>query len=240
MTANGAVKRDTKVIGVVSLAHGCSHFYQLALPPLFPLIHHYEGYDYTELGAVVVALYLASALCQPAAGFLVDRYGARRLLLCGLAIQSGATALIGMFPTYEGLFVLAVAVGVGNSVFHPCNYSVMSATISERRLGRAYSIHMLVGFLGYALAPAVITVLGTAFGWQSAIIVAGLAGFAVLSMVAAWSGEFRDSRHERQTQTDPETKVGEIFGALFQWPILLCWLFLIKSDSSIRIVNCGF
>ena len=225
MTATSAVKRDTKVIGVVSLAHGCSHFYQLALPPLFPLIHRFEGYNYTELGVVVVALYLASALCQPAAGFLVDRYGARRLLLCGLAIQSCATALIGMVPSYEGLFMLAVVVGVGNSVFHPCDYSVISATITERRLGRAYSVHQLGGFLGYALAPAGITVLGTAFGWQTAIIIAGIAGFAVLAMVAAWSGEFRDSRHEIRTQTASEAKIGEIFGALFQAPILLCWLF---------------
>ena len=225
MTATSAVKRDTKVIGVVSLAHGCSHFYQLALPPLFPLIHRFEGYNYTELGVVVVALYLASALCQPAAGFLVDRYGARRLLLCGLAIQSGATALIGMIPSYEGLFVLAIVGGVGNSVFHPCDYSVMSATITERRLGRAYSVHMLGGFLGYALAPAVITVLGTAFGWQTAIIIAGIAGFAVLAMVAAWSSEFRDSRHELRTKTASETKFNEVLGALFQAPILLCWLF---------------
>ncbi len=225
MTANSAVNRDTKVIGVVSLAHGCSHFYQLALPPLFPLIHRQESYDYAELGAVVVALYLASALCQPAAGFLVDRFGARLMLLCGLAIQAGATALIGVLPSYEALFVLAVAVGVGNSVFHPCNYSVMSATITERRLGRAYSIHMLGGFLGYALAPASITVLGTAMGWRPAIIVAGLAGFAVLAVVAAGSGDFSDSRHERRSETHTGTKVGEILGVLFQGPIVLCWLF---------------
>ncbi len=225
MSATIAVKRDTKVIGVVSLAHGGSHFYQLALPPLFPLIHAHEGYGYAELGIVVVALYLASAICQPAAGFLVDRFGARRLLLCGLAIQAGATALMGVLPSYEALFVLAIAVGVGNSVFHPCDYSVMSATITEQRLGRAYSIHMLGGFLGYALAPAMITVLGTAYGWQTAIIVAGLAGFAVLAMVAAWSGDFRDSRHERRTETHTKSTVGEIFSALFQGPMLLCWLF---------------
>jgi FSR family fosmidomycin resistance protein-like MFS transporter len=225
LTATSGVKRDTKVIGVVSLAHGCSHFYQLALPPLFPLIHAQEGYDYAELGVVVVALYLASALCQPAAGFLVDRFGARVMLLCGLAIQAGATVLIGVLPFYEALFVLAIAVGIGNSVFHPCDYSVMSATISEQRLGRAYSIHMLGGFIGYALAPAALTVLGTTWGWQSAIIAAGLAGFVILALVAAWSGDFRDSRHVRRTETLPETKFGEIIGSLFQGPILLCWLF---------------
>ena len=99
LTSTSAVKRDTRVIGVVSLAHGASHFYQLALPPLFPFIHRHAGYDYASLGVIVVALYLASALCQPAAGFLVDRFGARPLLLIGLAIQAGATALIGISPS---------------------------------------------------------------------------------------------------------------------------------------------
>jgi len=229
LTATSAAKRDTKVIGVVSLAHGCSHFYQLALPPLFPLIHAQESYDYAELGAVVVALYLASALCQPAAGFLVDRFGARSMLLGGLAIQAGATALIGVLPFYEALIVLAIAVGIGNSVYHPCDYSVMSATITEQRLGRAYSFHMLGGYLGYALAPAAMTVLGTALGWQSAITVVGLAGFAALAVVAAGSGDFRDSRHEKRAETRAggrtKAKAGEIFGVLFQGPILLCWLF---------------
>ncbi len=225
MTANSAVNRDTKVIGVVSLAHGCSHFYQLALPPLFPLIHRQEGYDYAELGAVVVVLYLASALCQPVAGFLVDRFGARPMLLCGLAIQASATALIAVTPSYQALFVLAIAVGIGNSVFHPCDYSVMAATITERRLGRAYSVHMLGGFLGYALAPTLITVLGSALGWRWAIMAAGLAGFAALAVVAAGSGDFRDSTHERRSQTRAGTKLKELLGVLFQRPIVLCWLF---------------
>ncbi len=225
MTSSSAVKRDTKVIGVVSLAHGGSHFYQLALPPLFPFIHRQAGYDYAELGVMVVALYLASALCQPAAGFLVDRFGARPLLLIGLAIQAGATALIGISPSYEALFVLAVAVGVGNSVFHPCDYSVMSATVTESRLGRAYSIHMMGGFLGYALAPTAMTVLGSAFGWRAAVIAAGLGGFAVLAMVAAGSGGFRDSRHERRSEARAGTTAGAMLGVLVQRPIMLCWLF---------------
>ena len=220
-----AVGRDTRVIGTVSLAHGCSHFYQLALAPLFPLMHRQENYDYAELGAIVVAIYLASAVCQPAVGFLVDRFGARPLLLWGVALQAGATAALGLAQSYEALIVLAIAVGAGNSVYHPCNYSVLSATITERRLGRAYSIHMLGGYLGYALAPLAITFLGTTVGWRWAIIAAGLAGFVALAIVSAGSGDFRDSTHERRRGARAETTLRETLGVLFQRPILLCWLF---------------
>ncbi len=225
MTLSIAGKRDTRVIGVVGLAHGCSHFYQLALPPLFPFLHRQESYDYAELGGIVVAIYLASALCQPAAGFLVDRFGARALLLSGIGLQAGATALIGLAPSYEAMFALAIAVGVGNSVYHPCNYSVMSATITEQRLGRAYSLHMLGGYLGYALAPTLVTLLGTAFGWRWAIGAVGLAGFAALALVAAGSGDFRDGRHDRRPGSGAETTFRGMLGILSRRPILLCWLF---------------
>jgi MFS family permease len=225
LTSTTAARRDTRVIGVVSVAHGCSHFYQLTLAPLFPLIVRHEGYDYASLGVLVVAMYLASALCQPAAGVLVDRFGARALLLWGLALQAGGTALMSVAPSYEALFALALVVGVGNSVYHPCNYSVMSATVTEQRLGRAYSIHMLGGYLGYALAPAVITAIGTALDWRKALLIAGLAGFACLVVVALGSGDFRDSRDERAADTSAGASGRGILSVLFQGPILLCWLF---------------
>ncbi len=225
MSSSIAVGRDAKVIGVVGLAHGCSHFYQLALPPLFPIINRMEGHGFAELGVVVVAMYLASAVCQPAAGMLVDRFGARALLMCGLAIQSGATALMGMTTSYDALIGLAVVVGIGNSVYHPCNYSVMSATITESRLGRAYSLHMMGGYLGYAAAPALMALLGTAFGWRTAVVVTGLAGFAALAVVALGSGDFRDSRHERGAAPRAKFSARELLGSVLNKPILLCWLF---------------
>ena len=67
---------DAKVIGLVGSAHGLSHFLQLAVPPLFPMIRADLGISYSALGVVIMVFFAASALLQPVAGFLVDRVGA--------------------------------------------------------------------------------------------------------------------------------------------------------------------
>ena len=44
-------RRDARVIGLVGVAHGMSHVFQLALPPLFPLLRAEFGVSWTLLGA---------------------------------------------------------------------------------------------------------------------------------------------------------------------------------------------
>ena len=74
--ASPPLERDLRVIGVVGLAHGGSHFFHLVLPPLFPLLKTTFGVTYTELGVLMSVFFAASGLCQTPAGFLVDRIGA--------------------------------------------------------------------------------------------------------------------------------------------------------------------
>ena len=107
-----------------------------------------------------MAFYIASAICQPFSGFLVDRFGARVVLLAGLGLLAGATTLIGVFPLLPVMLVLSVLAGIGNRVFHPCDYSIMNATISDGRMARAFSLHMFGGYAGYVLAPVSMIFLG--------------------------------------------------------------------------------
>ena len=120
------LRRDRRVISLIGVSHGASHFYQLALPPLFTLINKAEGYSFVELATLTLAFYIASAICQPFSGFLVDRFGARRVLLAGLGTLAAGTTLIGVLPFYPAMFVLSIVAGIGNSVFHPCDYSIMN------------------------------------------------------------------------------------------------------------------
>ncbi len=86
-------RRDFLVTGLVSIGHFFSHLYQVALPFLFPLIHVSEGISYTRLGLLVTIFYGVSGLCQTPAGFLVDRFGVRPVLVTGFTMLCGATAL---------------------------------------------------------------------------------------------------------------------------------------------------
>ena len=94
------LRKDKRVTALIGLSHGVSHFYQLALPPLFVLINAAEGINFTQLGILTGAFYLTSALCQPPSGFLVDRFGARVVLLSGLGVMAASTTLIGLLPYY--------------------------------------------------------------------------------------------------------------------------------------------
>lgn len=219
------LRRDRRVTSLIGVSHGASHFYQLALPPLFLLINKAEGFSFVELGALTTAFYVASAVCQPMSGFLVDKFGARVVLLAGLALMAGSTALMGLLPIYPVLFVLSILAGLGNSVFHPCDYSIMNATISEGRIARAFSYHMFGGYIGYVAAPISMTAIGSVLGWQTAIVLAGATGLGIFAILWGGSRDFRDSTHERAESGQAQETFQASVKALTSTPVIMCWLF---------------
>ena len=139
--------QSARIIGLVSLAHGLSHFYQIATAVVFPLIKDDLGVSYALLGATVALYYTVSGICQTIAGFAVDRFGARRVLFGGLALATAGAVLAGTAQSYAMLLVAAFVGGVGNSVFHPCDFSILNARVDKARLGYAFSWHGIAGYL---------------------------------------------------------------------------------------------
>ena len=183
MTAvSPAGRSDALVIGLVGLAHMLSHFYQIALAPLFPLLREEFSVSYTELGLILSLLYGVSGVCQAFVGILVDRYGADRLMLFGIATMSTAVMLMGFAPAYWVFLPLAVMAALGNCVFHPADLSILSTKVSQHQMGRAYAIHAFGGTCGYFLSPVIIFYGVASFaGWRAGLITAGAIGwFATL------------------------------------------------------------
>jgi MFS family permease len=186
--APGDGRRDTAVIVLVGVAHYTSHVLQLALAPLFPILHTVFGVSFTELGLIVTLFYSVSGLGQAGAGILVDRYGARPLLVGGLVLLSGAIALAGLAPSYWVFLPLAIVAGLGNSVFHPADLSILSHCVREGRLGRAYAVHGFAGALGYATAPVLVVAIASATSWRAAPVAVGLGGLAIAALIQANRG----------------------------------------------------
>ena len=147
------LRRDAEVIGLVSVAHLLSHFLQLLLAPLFPLLKDEFGVGYAALGLMFSVMYTVSGISQTMAGFIVDRYGARRVLLFGMATFSLALLLTGLATSYWMLVAVAVLAGVGNSVFHPADFAILNAKVNPKRLGYAFSMHGIGGNVGWLPAP---------------------------------------------------------------------------------------
>jgi MFS family permease len=215
-------RADAKVIGTVGSVHALSHFFQLVLPPLFPLLRAEFGVSYATLGALLSVFYVSSGLCQFGAGFAVDRVGARPVLLAGLGLLAGGTLAAGLVPGVGWLFPLVVLMGIGNGVFHPADFAVLNASVNPRRLGHAYSSHGIGGSLGYALAPVVSFGLASVFGWRSALLICGGLGLVALAVLAMQRGALDSRKHGLVVPKHTLSSSLELFR---QRPILLCFAY---------------
>ncbi|HUN45808.1 MAG TPA: MFS transporter [Stellaceae bacterium] len=173
---------DARVIGLISAAHFVSHLHMLVLPPLFLFIQRDYGLSFAQLGLILASFNIVSAVLQAPAGFVVDRWGAGRLLIGGLLLGSAALAAASMTPSYIGLILCFALAGLANTIYHPSDYSILSHTIGGKRMGQAFSIHNFAGLLGTAAAPASMLLVAQVWGWHGALLGAGLVG-AVVALV---------------------------------------------------------
>lgn len=185
--APGAVPlaRDARIVGVVAFAHAVSHFFHLIVAPLFPWIRAEFGYSYAELGFLMTVFFVVSGAGQALAGFVVDRFGAQRTLLVGLACLSAGAVAFGTAGGYGGLLAGAVLTGLGNAVFHPVDFWLINHRVSVGRLGPAYSAHGLSGSLGWAAAPVFLVGLAVPFGWRAAVLAAAWLPVVTIALVLA-------------------------------------------------------
>jgi MFS family permease len=217
---------NAKVIGLISTGHFFSHFYILLLPPMFPVLRDVYGVGFTELGFAITAFSLTTGITQAPIGFLVDRYGARGILIAGVAVESVAIALIGVFPVYSALVALLVLAGLANAVYHPADYAILNASVAKERMGRAFSVHTFAGYLGAALAPVTMIALMNWTDWRTALVICGLAGGVVAVIMALNSAVLRDATsllHDADVHDGRSHHSG--LRLLFSLPILMGLLF---------------
>ena len=165
-----------RTLAAISVAHWVSHFHLFVLPMLFPFLKEQLGVGYIELGFALTVFGVVSGLTQAPIGYLADHIGARKVLLIGLTVGGLALIMLGLHLSYASLIVCAALLGLANSVYHPCDYAILSTHMDEARMGRAFSIHTFAGFLGGAVAPAIMAALVAWVGGLGALIVAGAVG----------------------------------------------------------------
>jgi MFS family permease len=218
----------------ISIAHWVSHFHLLVLPMLFPFLKSQLGVGYIELGFALTVFAVVSGLTQAPTGYLVDHLGARKILLIGLMLGGFALILLGLHLSYASLIASAVLLGLANSVYHPADYAILAEHMDEARMGRAFSIHTFAGYLGGAVAPAIVAALVAVSGGTGALIASGAIGIAVALLLIVMNIPDAGA-HKTKPGNANAPKQAVITPAL----IMLTALFTLLSLSVAGINNFG-
>ena len=236
LAAPQQTKADTtfRTLSLISTAHWVSHFHMLVLPMLFPFLRAQLGVGYIELGFALTVFAVVSGLTQVPLGYIVDHVGARKILLAGLCLGGVALIMLGLHLSYTWLVASAGLLGVANSVYHPANYAILSAHMDDARMGRAFSVHTFAGFLGGAVAPAIMAALVTWIGGFGALIVAGAVGPLVAVLLVTLGVPDAGAKHRRASGA--ATPQQSIVTPLL---IMLTIFFTLLGLSSAGIGNFG-
>src|SRR5579884_3297239 len=196
--------RDAKVNALICSGHTLSHFYILCLPTMFVAWQREFGVSFATLGISVALMSATTAVVQTPIGFLVDRWGARRFLIGGTLVMTLSVAAMGLATAFWQIVVLAMLSGLGNAVFHPADYAILSAS-----------------------APPVTAALTLLLGWRATAVAVGLLGIPVaLSIV--WQSRIL-SDQKRAPAASAAAKGGGARMLLSRSALLFFGFFMVSS-----------
>ena len=230
------LREDARIMGLVGVAHASSHFSHLILPLLFPAFIAEFGWSYAQLGLLTTVFFVVSGLGQASAGFVVDRLGARPVMLVSLALFMLACLCAAASSGYGWLVLAALLAGLGNAAFHPVDFTILNQRVSAPRLGYAFSMHGLTGNLGWALAPTFFALFSSLWNWRVACIAAGVMYAAILALLWWQRDALLTEVHRAPPATSQHPSQGDL--AFMRLPVVWwCFTFFMLSSITLAVVQ---
>jgi len=169
-----------RLVLLVSSAHALVHVYELAYPSVEQLVAATFRVDERVSGALGACWRLPFGLFAVFAGWLTDRYGAKRTLVGYLLGCSLTSLLAAAAPDLWWLFIAFFLMGTFASVYHPAGLALISHAVPAEDHPRALSIHGIFGSVGIAVAPFLAApVLSAGAGWRTYFALLSLPGVAL-------------------------------------------------------------
>lgn len=192
------------------------------------------GFSQTEMGLLLSAFLWPYALANLPAGWLVDKFGPKRIFSAALCLWSGFTVLAAFVNSYSFFYGLRMMLGISESPFFTSGIKITHRWFGDNERGLPTAIINTGSQIANAIAPPILTIMLLTFGWRGMFIAIGLMG---LPLLVAWWKFYRDPDaredmllHSGQYKNaQPESKTTTSWGALFRYPAT--WAMVIGNFS---------
>ena len=225
------MNRKTIDIGLLALLHSVQHIYLYALPPLYLLLiaeFNVSTFQIGLLGAVSGII----SIFQGPAGYLVERFGGKRLAVISMLLCSISVFLYSVAPVFNFLLVVAGIFALSQVVFHPATYAMVTQRSSESNKAKYIAYHQVGGFIGSAIGTVAIAALASMLGWRRALQVLPAVGLVVIFLFWAFvKEEPHNIKESNPASVQPEPSEDTEFR--FTCPLLI----LVFSISILSLGN---
>ncbi len=164
MTKNNGRFISTSIILLTS-AHLFNDFYAGFLMPLLSYFQSHLHLTITQVSILPTILAVFGSILQPVFGFLGDRFNKKLFVVSGVLCSALFMSCIGLVPNFTLLILMLVIGASGVAAFHP-NAAATVARLTQNRSTFMMSIFLMVGCVGLATAPFIITSIASAGGFN--------------------------------------------------------------------------
>ena len=221
-------RRRWIILIVIFSAIVLNYFDRQIVSILKPTLKGEFGIDDRGYAMVVNVFAVCYAVSYPIVGWLVDRFGARIMMLLGIVtwslacVGTGLTRTLGLFMGFRALL------GLAEPVAFPAQLRVVAIWFPGTLRATANSVCVAGSSIGAIAAPPLVAWLALRFNWHVAFVVPGIAGLAI---AVVWWLVYRDPPAEMASRLDLGQQAAQ---RGFSWPQL--W----RTRSLWGVLLCRF
>lgn len=149
-----------------------------ALSVAAPFMMKELGLSPGTMGLLLSAFFWSYALMQVPAGWLADRFGARRIYFWGMALGGAASVMTGWIGTLGALVAVRILLGVGQAVAFPASSRAVANWFPDGERGAVTGLYLAGVRLGQAGVAAIAVWLLPLYGWKSLFVLTGVLAIA--------------------------------------------------------------
>ena len=232
------------ILLLISVMYLITYLDRVNISTAAPEISKEFGFDKVTMGFIFSAFVWAYALFQVPGGWLSDRFGARGVLGGVVTYWSIMTAATVAAFSATSFIVVRFLFGVGEAGAFPGATRAMQLWYPQRERGLVQGVTHSASRLGAAIAPPIVVLIMTRFGWRPVFYVCGAAG---LLWALWWSLSYRNLPEEHGLVNSAElTRIRglDASGAINPPPIQkqtnVPWAMLVRSPNMWAIMCAYF
>lgn len=167
------------VLGWLLIAGLLNYLDRSAVSIAAPEMMEELGLSMTDIGLLGTVFSWTYAFFQLPAGYLIDKFGPKKMYFIAVAVWSVATSLMALGHTMAHFVMFRFLLGVGESPNSPNCSKITTQWFPREERGQASGIWDSGSKWGSAVAPPVLTLLMLAFGWRGMFVIIGIVGVLV-------------------------------------------------------------